>query len=173
MSKEYSIGLYEKAMPDTLSWKEKFLAAKEAGYDFVEISIDASEEKIARVNMSKEERLELVKLMYETGMPLHTMNMSSLTKYSLGNDKPEYVARGMEILEKAIQLLNNYIQNCDNSEDEPYYLLGNAYRKQGNWQQALNNYLEAMERNPESPAVNAHKMVMDILNFYNKDMYNQ
>ncbi len=102
--KAYTLGLYEKSMPDTLSWKEKFLAAKEAGYDFVEISIDASEAKIARVNMSKEERLELVKLMYETGMPLHTMNMSSLTKYSLGNDKPEYVARGMEILEKAIQL---------------------------------------------------------------------
>lgn len=104
MAKEYSIGLYEKAMPDTLSWKEKFLAAKEAGYDFVEISIDASEEKISRVYMSKEERLELVKTMYETGMPLHTMNMSSLTKYSLGNDKPEYVARGMEILKNAIEL---------------------------------------------------------------------
>ena len=89
--KAYTLGLYEKSMPDTLSWKEKFLAAKEAGYDFVEISIDASEAKIARVNMSKEERLELVKLMYETGMPLHTMNMSSLTKYSLGNDKPEYL----------------------------------------------------------------------------------
>ena len=100
----YTLGLYEKSMPDTLSWKEKFLAAKEAGYDFVEISIDASEAKIARVNMSKEERLDLVKSMYETGMPLHTMNMSCLTKYSLGNDKPEYVARGMEILEKAIQL---------------------------------------------------------------------
>ena len=104
MAKEYSIGLYEKAMPDSLSWKEKFLAAKEAGYDFVEISIDASEAKISRVYMSKEERLELVKLMYETGMPLHTMNMSSLTKYSLGNDKPEYVARGMEILKNAIEL---------------------------------------------------------------------
>lgn len=104
MSKEYSIGLYEKAMPDTLSWKEKFLAAKEAGYDFVEISIDASEAKIARVYMSKKERLELVKTMYETGMPLHTMNMSSLTKYSLGNDKPEYEARGMEILKNAIEL---------------------------------------------------------------------
>ena len=104
MSKEYSIVLYEKAMPDTLSWKEKFLAAKEAGYDFVEISIDASEAKIQRIYMTKEERLELVKLMYETGMPLHTMNMSSLTKYSLGNDKQEYVARGMEILERAIEL---------------------------------------------------------------------
>jgi L-ribulose-5-phosphate 3-epimerase len=32
------------------------------------------------------------------------MNMSSLTKYSLGNDKPEYVARGMEILKNAIEL---------------------------------------------------------------------
>lgn len=104
MSKEYTIGLYEKAMPDTLTWKEKFLAAKEAGYDFVEISIDASEAKIQRVNMSKEERFELVSAMYETGMPLHTMNMSSLTKYSLGNDKSEYAARGMEILEKAIKL---------------------------------------------------------------------
>lgn len=54
-----------------------------------------------------------------------------------------------------------------------YYLLGNAYRKMGNWQQALNNYLEAIERNPESPAVSARDMIMNILNFYNKDMYNQ
>ena len=38
---------------------------------------------------------------------------------------------------------------------------------------ALNNYLEAIEKNPESPAVNAKKMLMDILEFYNKDMYNQ
>ena len=30
-----------------------------------------------------------------------------------------------------------------------YYLLVNAYRKMGDWQQALNNYLEAIERNPE------------------------
>ena len=51
----------------------------------------------------------------------------------------------------------------------PYYLLGNAYRKMGNWQQALNNYLEAIERNPESPAVSARDMIMNILNFYNKD----
>lgn len=104
MSKEYTIGLYEKAMPDTLTWKEKFVAAKEAGYDFVEISIDASEAKIQRVYMTKEERFELVSAMYETDMPLHTMNMSSLTKYSLGNDKPEYVDRGMDIIEHAIQL---------------------------------------------------------------------
>ena len=75
-------------------------------------------------------------------------------------------------LETAIKQLSQYIQT-NSTDDEPYYLLGNAYRKQGNWQLALNNYLEAMERNPESPAVQAHQMMMDILNFYNKDMYNQ
>lgn len=76
-------------------------------------------------------------------------------------------------LEIAIEQLTAYIQSDATDNDEPYYLLGNAYRKQGNWQLALNNYLEAMERNPESPAVQAYKMAMDILNFYNKDMYNQ
>ena len=75
-------------------------------------------------------------------------------------------------LDTAIEALSQYIL-ADPMNDEAYYLLGNAYRKQGNWQMALNNYLEAMERNPESPATNAHRMVMDILNFYNKDMYNQ
>ena len=76
-------------------------------------------------------------------------------------------------LDIAIEQLNAYIQSDTTQDDEPYYLLGNAYRKQSNWQMALNNYLEAMERNPESPAVQAHQMMMDILNFYNKDMYNQ
>ena len=75
-------------------------------------------------------------------------------------------------LETAIEQLSQYILT-DSTDDESYYLLGNAYRKQGNWQLALNNYLEAIERNPESPAVQAHQMMMDILNFYNKDMYNQ
>ena len=57
------------------------------------------------------------------------------------------------------------------SADE-YYRLGNEYRRQGNWQLALNNYMEAIEIDPESPAVEAKKMLDDILNFYHKDAYN-
>lgn len=57
--------------------------------------------------------------------------------------------------------------------DEAYYLRGNAYRKKGDWKNALDNYLAAIEINPESPALHAKEMLMDILNFYNKDMYNQ
>ena len=83
----------------------------------------------------------------------------------------ELIGKGK--VNSAIQLLNQCIANHEACTDEPFYLLGNAYRKQGNWQMALNNYLEAIEKNPESPAVNAKKMLMDILEFYNKDMYNQ
>lgn len=75
--------------------------------------------------------------------------------------------------ERAIDALTNFIRNHAHVNDEPYYLLGNAYRKKGDWQQALNNYLEAIDRNPQSPAVSARDMIMNILNFYNKDMYNQ
>lgn len=56
--------------------------------------------------------------------------------------------------------------------DEIYYLLGNAYRKQQNWQQAINNYSVAVSINPESPAREARTMILDILNFYHKDLYN-
>lgn len=75
-------------------------------------------------------------------------------------------------IERAINALTIFIE-ANNDNDEAYYLLGNAYRKMGDWQRALNNYLEAIDRNPKSPAVQARDMLMDILNFYNKDMYNQ
>ncbi len=55
---------------------------------------------------------------------------------------------------------------------EDYYRMGNDYRRQGNWQMAINCYVEAMALNPDSPAVEAKAMLDDILNFYNRDAYN-
>lgn len=57
--------------------------------------------------------------------------------------------------------------------DHLYYLRGNAYRKQSDWPSAINNYLKAIEINPDSPAGEAYRIAVDIQNFYNKDMYNQ
>ncbi len=55
---------------------------------------------------------------------------------------------------------------------EEYFRLGNEYRKKGDWKHALDNYMEAIELDPDSPAVEAKQMLEDILNFYNKDAYN-
>jgi hypothetical protein len=38
---------------------------------------------------------------------------------------------------------------------------------------AMDNYLEAVALNPESPARQALDIANEILAFYNKDMYNQ
>ncbi|MCI8597780.1 MAG: L-ribulose-5-phosphate 3-epimerase [Lachnospiraceae bacterium] len=100
----YTIGLYEKAMPKELTWKEKLKAAKEAGYDFVEISIDETDEKLARLEWTKEERLDLVKTMYEVGIPIRTMCLSGHRRFPIGSSDKAICARGMEIMEKAIQL---------------------------------------------------------------------
>ncbi len=60
------------------------------------------------------------------------------------------------------------MQKCSHE----HYLRGNEYRKEGKWHEAINEYIVAIELNPDSPAVEAKRMLDDILNFYNKDAYN-
>lgn len=55
---------------------------------------------------------------------------------------------------------------------ENYYKLGNEYRRKGDWKHAIDNYLEAIALDPESPAVEAKQMLDDMFAFYCKDMYN-
>ena len=75
--------------------------------------------------------------------------------------------------DEAIAALEEYRAGGGEMDDTLFYLLGNAWRKKGNWQMAMNNYLEAVHRNPESPAQQALDMANEILAFYNKDLYNQ
>jgi L-ribulose-5-phosphate 3-epimerase len=105
--KAYSIGLYEKAMPKNLTWKEKLECARECGYDFVELSIDETDDKLARLEWTREERLELIKTMWEVGVPLRSMCLSGHRKYPLGSSDPDTRSRGMEIMEKAIELADD------------------------------------------------------------------
>lgn len=75
--------------------------------------------------------------------------------------------------DEAIALLESWMKEGGTMDDRLFYLLGNAWRKKGNWQLAMNNYLEAVALNPESPAKQALDIANEILAFYNKDMYNQ
>lgn len=105
--KTYTLGLYEKSMPAELSWKEKLEAAKSAGFDFLEMSIDETEEKLERLEMTEQERLELIKLTKETGIPIGTMCLSGHRKYPLGSHDPEVKKKSMEIMRKAIELASD------------------------------------------------------------------
>lgn len=98
----YEIGLYEKAMPNDLSLEEKLLCAKELGYDYLELSIDETDEKLARLDWTQAERDELKRAITAVGLNIGSICLSGHRKYPFGSK--EHEARAMEIMEKAIQL---------------------------------------------------------------------
>ena len=55
---------------------------------------------------------------------------------------------------------------------QEWYEQGNALRKQGRFGEAINCYIQAVELDPDSPAVEAKRMLDDIMAYYNKDNYN-
>lgn len=105
--KAYAIGLYEKAMPPRLDWREMLDFARSCGYDFLELSIDETQDRLARLEWSAQQRLELVRAMDGAGLPIRSMCLSGHRKYPLGSSDPAVRRRGMEIMEKAICLADD------------------------------------------------------------------
>ena len=97
------IGLYEKALPDELSWEERLRAAGQAGYDFVEISIDESDKRLSRLDWNNSQRSVLNKAINKSGVKIMTMCLSGHRKYPLGSHDPEIRKQGLQILRKAIE----------------------------------------------------------------------
>ncbi len=60
LNREYRLGLYEKSMPSTLTWVEKLTIAKKSGFDYLEISIDESDAKLARLDQPTDEIKEAI-----------------------------------------------------------------------------------------------------------------
>lgn len=105
--KEYTLGLYEKSMPNYLTWEEKFSCTRECGFDNIEISIDETKEKLSRIYMSKGDRKALVELMFKYGVEIRTMCLSGHRKYPLGSLDEKIRNKGMEIMENAIELADD------------------------------------------------------------------
>ena len=74
-------------------------------------------------------------------------------------------------LDEAMKMVEEGL--ADNNNDAYlHYLKGSLFMKSGDWRQATNSFLRSEELDAESPAVEARKMLTDIMNFYNKDLYN-
>ena len=104
MPKPYLLGMYEKAVPKELDWLERLEVARESGFDYVEISVDETDDKLARLDWSADERRELVQLQEKTGVPIRSMCLSGHRKYPFGATDPEVRAKSMDIMKKAIDL---------------------------------------------------------------------
>lgn len=100
----YLLGLYEKSMPNSLTIREKLEAAKKAGFDYMELSIDETDEKLSRLEWKDEEIFKLLTDIYETGIPIKSICLSGHRKYPLGHLDKEMQKKSLDIMEKAIAL---------------------------------------------------------------------
>lgn len=104
LDKRVPLGIYEKALPSGECWRERLAQAGRLHFDFVEMSVDESDERLARLDWSREQRRELVEAIAETGVRVPSMCLSAHRRYPLGSEDDEVRNQGLEIMRKAIRL---------------------------------------------------------------------
>ncbi|UPR36202.1 L-ribulose-5-phosphate 3-epimerase [Vibrio cyclitrophicus] len=100
----HRVGLYEKALPNELSWEDKLKQTKELGFDFLEISVDESDERRSRLDWNDEEVYVLRRLCEKHGVPLQSMCLSAHRKFPFGSADPAIREQAVIHMEKAISL---------------------------------------------------------------------
>ena len=100
----HRVGLYEKALPNELSWEDKLVTTKELGFDFLEISVDESDERRSRLDWNDEEVYALRRLCEKHGVPLQSMCLSAHRKFPFGSADPAIREQAVIHMEKAISL---------------------------------------------------------------------
>lgn len=103
LSKQIPLGIYEKALPAGECWIERLKLAKKLGFDFVEMSVDETDVRLARLDWGREQRLALVNAVAETGVRVPSMCLSAHRRFPLGSEDDVVRAQGLEIMRKAIQ----------------------------------------------------------------------
>lgn len=98
------MGIYEKALPKGITWAERFRLTKELGFDFIEMSIDETDERLARLDWTEEETAQLREAMFQSGVRINSICLSGHRRFPFGSKEPEKREIARKILEKAIVL---------------------------------------------------------------------
>lgn len=99
-----TLGLYEKALPSTIGWRERLDMAAAAGFDFVEMSLDPTPERLSRLNWSAAQRRDLRLAVEDSGVSVLTMCLSAHRNYPLGSANADIRRHGLDILHAALEL---------------------------------------------------------------------
>ena len=68
----YTLALYEKAMPSGLGFGRLLECAARNGFDRLEISVDESDARLSRLDWTDAQKQELVDLIRQTGVPIRS-----------------------------------------------------------------------------------------------------
>jgi L-ribulose-5-phosphate 3-epimerase len=100
----YQLGLYEKSMPGGLTIPDKLREAGVAGFDYLELSIDETDAKLARLDWTRGEIESLNAAQEEIGVPIKSICLSAHRRYPLGHPDSDVRRRSLAIMEGALRL---------------------------------------------------------------------
>lgn len=115
-------GIYEKALPKNITWKERFEIAKELGFQFVEMSIDETDERLERLLWSDEEIKVVNDAMFETGIRIHSICLSGHRRFPFGSKDATIREKALEIMQQAVNLATKLgVRNIQLAGYDVYY----------------------------------------------------
>lgn len=98
------MGIYEKALPKKENWETKIDIASKAGYDFIEISVDESDERLSRLDWTNQEIKELKNMLIDKDFRIPSMTFSGQKRFPMGSIDEKIRNRSMDMMKKAIDL---------------------------------------------------------------------
>jgi len=101
---DIKLGIYEKALPHGLDWRGRLDAAGRLGFDFVEMSVDETDERLARLQWSLPERKAFREAVADSGVGVPSMCLSGHRRFPLGSRDPAVRQRADCIMRDAIRL---------------------------------------------------------------------
>ncbi|MBR3870500.1 MAG: L-ribulose-5-phosphate 3-epimerase [Clostridia bacterium] len=99
---DHIAGIYEKAFDAGINWDERLSRAAKLGFDYVEISIDETDDRLQRLDWTKAEKKKLLDSMWATGVDIRSMCLSGHRRFPFGSACEETRKKAYEIMEKAI-----------------------------------------------------------------------
>ena len=98
------MGIYEKALPKKEPWSTKIDIAKEAGYDFIEISVDESDERLARLDWNNDEIKNMKNLLIDKDFRIPSMTFSGQKRFPMGSIDASTREKSMDLMKKAVEV---------------------------------------------------------------------
>ena len=153
---DIKLGIYEKALPYGTSWQEKLATAERLGFQFAEISIDETDERLARLDWRLAERITFNRTVLESPLTVPTMCLSGHRRFPLGSHDPEVRRQALTIMEKAIQFaVDTGIRTIQLAGYDVYYEDGDSDTRK--------YYLENMHKSLNMAAREQVMLAMEIM----------
>lgn len=102
--KNNPIGIYEKALPPFLSWIEALETTRRTGFDFLEMSIDESDERLARLQWGRSERSVVRRAINETGVPIRHLCLSGHRRFPFASEDEAVRDTAWDMMERGLEL---------------------------------------------------------------------